>query len=342
MAEKRTSATYESIVKDLREQKLAPIYLLMGDEPYFIDRLTELISEAALKPEERDFNQIVLYGLDTNPVQVTDAALTAPMMAQRQVIVVREAQLMKGIEQLEKYMKRPSPATVLVICYKKEAPRSRKGWIAEAEKNGVLFESTKLRENALPGFISAYAKSKGKDIEPKASSMIAESVGADLSRLTCEIDKLLITLTSSESRITAEKVEEQIGISKDFNTFELRDAVVRKDVMKCNRIMKYFDNNPKAGNLHSVIPVLFPFFQNLMAAYYSPDRNNENALATFLGLRGGWAAREYISAMRLYPPMKVMQIIQKLRNTAAKSNGLDNKSATDGELMQELLFFILH
>ena len=342
MAEKRNATTYDGIAKAIKEKQFSPIYLLMGDEPYYIDKLTDMIVDNALKPEDRDYNMIVMYGLDTSAVQVTDTAMTVPMMADRQVIVVREAQLMKGIEQLEKYMRHPTPSTILVICYKKEAPKGKKGWIGEAEKNGIVFESKKIRDYAVPSFVTSYAKAKGKDIEQKASSMIADAIGADLSRISCEIDKLLITMNESEKRITAEMVEEQIGISKDFNTFELRDAVAKKDVMKCNRIMKYFDKNPKAGNLHSAIPIIFPFFQNLMAAYYCPKRNNEEELALWLGLRSGWAAREYISAMRLYTPMKTMQIIQKLRTTAAKSNGIYNKSATDGELMQEMLFFILH
>lgn len=342
MAEKRPATTYESIMKDLAQRKFSPVYLLMGDEPYFIDKITEYIADNAIKPEERDFNQITLYGLDTTPMQIMDAAHAAPMMAEYQVIIVREAQLLKGVEQLEKYFKRPVPSTILVVCYKKEAPKSRKGWIGEAEQNGVFLESRKLRDYQLPGFVNGYLKTKGVDIEQKACQMVCDYIGSDLSRIVSELDKLFITIPKGETRISPEFVEEQIGISKDYNPFELRDAIVRRDVLKANRIMKYFDKNPKAGNLHSIVPQLFSFFQNLMLAYYCPEKGREESLAAWLGLRGGWAARDYISAMRSYNALKTMQIIQKLRTTAAKSNGLDNKSATEGELMQELIFFILH
>lgn len=287
MAEKRSSGvTFESIMKDMKAGKFSPVYLLMGDEPYFIDKISDYISDNAIKPEERDFNQITLYGLDTSPSQIMDAAHAAPMMSEYQVIIVREAQLLKGIEQLEKYLKSPIVSTILVICYKKEAPKSQKGWIGEAERNGVFFESKKLRDYQLPGFISGYVKTKGADIEEKACMMIADHIGADLNRVVSELDKIFLTLPKGRQRITPQVVEEQIGISKDFNVFELRDAIVKKDVVKANRIAKYFDNNPKAGNLHSIVPQLFGFFQNLMLAFYCPNRQNQDELAAWLGLEG--------------------------------------------------------
>lgn len=342
MAEKRNAITYESIMKDLENRNFKPVYLLMGDESFYIDKITDFIADNVLQPEERDFNQMVLYGLDTTPVQITDAAHALPMMADHQVIIVKEAQLMKNIEALEKYMAKPVPSTILVICYKKEAPKSKKGWIGEAEKNGVLFESKKLRDYQLTSFVNSYLKMKGVDIEPKASAMIAESIGADLARISSELDKLFITLPKGETRISPEIVEKQIGISKDFNVFELKSAIAAKDVLKANRIVKYFDKNPKAGNLHSVVPQLFAFFQNLMSAYYCPNKHREEDLVAWLGLRGTWAVRDYMTALRLYNATKTMYIIQKLRTIAAKSNGLDNRSASEGELMQELVYFILH
>ena len=342
MAEKSSGAVCDSIMKDLKARKFAPVYLLYGDEPYYIDKIADYIADNVLQPEERDFNQITLYGLDTTPVQIMDAAHAAPMMSEYQVVIVREAQHLKGIEQLETYFRKPVPSTILVVCCKKEVPKSKKGWIAEAEKNGVYFESKKLRDYAIPGFINGYLKQRGVDIEQKACMMIADHIGTDLNRIASELEKLFITLPQGQTRIVPEFVEQQIGISKDFNPFELRDAIINKDVMKANRIVKYFDNNPKAGNLHSIVPQLFGFFQNLMLAWYCPNRQREEDLAAWLGLRGGWAARDYISAMRSYNAMKTMQIIQKLRSTAAKSNGLDSKSASEGELMQELVYFILH
>lgn len=342
MADKRSEASFDSIMKDLQARKFKPVYVLAGDEPYYIDQIADYIAENAIEKEQRDFNQIVVYGLDTTPVQVMDAAHAAPMMSEYQVVILKEAQLMKGIEQLEKYLRTPVPSTILVICYKKEMPKGKKGWVAEAEKSGVVFESKKLRDYAVPGFITGYLKKKGCEIEQKACLMISEFIGADLSRIVSELDKLFLTLPEGETRIVPEYVEKQIGISKDYNVFELRDAIVKKDVVKANMIVNYFDNNPKAANLHSVVPSLFNFFQNLMLAYYCPQKQREGDLASWLGLRSGWAARDYILAMKNYNAMKTMQIIQKLRTTAAKSNGLDNRSATEGELMRELVYFILH
>lgn len=342
MAEKRNGATYEGIMKDLKNRSFKPVYLLMGEESYYIDKIADYIADNVLQPEERDFNQMILYGLDTSPVQVTDAAHAFPMMAEHQVIIVREAQLMKNIEALEKYMAKPVPSTILVICYKKEAPKSKKGWVGEAEKNGVFFESKKLYDYQLPSFVNSYLETKGIGIEPKACAMITESIGADLARISSELDKLFITLPKGQTRIVPEFVEAQIGISKDFNIYELKNAIARKDVLKANRIVKYFDKNPKAGNLHSIVPQLFTFFQNLMSAYYCPNKQNKNELTAWLGLRYPKAAEEYMVALKLYNATKTMYIIQKLRTIAAKSNGLDNRSASEGELMQELIYFILH
>lgn len=342
MADKRSGATYDGIMKDLKARKFKPVYLLMGDEPYYIDLIADYIADNAIEKEQRDFNQVVVYGLDTTPSQVMDAAHAAPMMAEYQVVIVREAQNLKGIVQLEKYFKNPIPSTILVVCYKAEAPKAKKGWVAEAEKNGVVFESKKLYDSALPGFITGYLKRKGCEIEQKACLMISEYIGADLSRIVSELDKLFLTLPEGETRIVPEHVERQIGISKDYNTNELRDALIRKDVKKVNEIVKYFDKNPKAANIHSIIPALFSFYQNLMLAYYCPQKQREEDLAAWLGLKSRWFVRSYMIAMKNYTAMKTMGIIQMLRTMAARSKGLDNRSTTEGELLQELVYYILH
>lgn len=342
MAEKHSGNTFESVMMDLQAGKYAPVYLLAGEEPYFIDKIADFIAENAIKPEERDFNQLTFYGLDTTPVNVMDSAHAAPMMADHQVIIVREAQQMRGIDQLEKYVRKPIASTILVICYKDKLGKSRKGWVSECEKNGVLFECAKVRENMLGGFVTNYLSQHGATIEPKALAMVCDSIGADLSRMASELDKLLLSLPEENKRIVPDFVEEQIGISKDFNVFELRDAIVKKDVMKANRIAKYFDKNPKAGNLHSVVPQLFAFFQNLMIAFYCPNKQRDEDLAVWLGMNSAWRVREYQVAMKNFTAVKTMYIIQKLRSVAAKSNGLDNRNATEGELMQELVYFILH
>ena len=347
MAERKSGPTYEGIMRDLKGSKYAPIYILMGDEPYYIDAISDYVADHALNETERDFNQTIIFGLDTTAAQVADMARRYPMMAERQVVIVKEAQNLRNWEALAKYAEKPTPTTVLVLCHKNGVLDKRKKanstLISMAEKNGgVVFESKKKSERELPGFIESYLQSKNVSIDYKAKQMIADHIGADLSRLTSELDKVLISLTGEGRRITPEIVEKEIGVSKEFNGFELRSAIVNRDVYKANQIVKYFDNNQKAGSLYSILPMLFNYFQNLMIAFYSPNRTNENAVAQHLDLRSGWAARDYITGMRNYSGMKTMQIISKMREIDARGKGIDNPYTGQGELMKELIFFILH
>ena len=341
MAEKKSAISYESIMKDLKARQFAPVYVLMGDEPFYIDKISDYILENVLKPEERDFNQTVLFGADVTAVQIADLCKGYPMMSEHRVVVVKEAQNLKSLEALEKYLDNPVKSTILVICHKNGSIDRRKKFIPKAEKVGIVFESKKLYERQLPGFIETYLKTRKATIEPKATQMIADHVGADLHRLTSELDKLLISL-GDDRRVTPELVEKEIGVSKDFNGFELRNAIINRDVFKANQIIKYFDNNPKSGSLYALLPLLFSYFQNLMIAYYAPDKRNENALAKFLDLKGTWGVRDYITGMRNYSGMKVMHIIEKFKEIDAKSKGIDNPYTSAGELMKELIFFILH
>jgi DNA polymerase-3 subunit delta len=264
------------------------------------------------------------------------------MMAERQVVIVKEAQGIKNWDKLDAYLDHPQPTTILVICYKNGTIDGRKKIITKGKSVGVVFESNKKRDYELPAFIENYLKGKDVTIDHKSSQMIAEYIGADLNRLTSELDKVIISLSEGNRQITPEIVEKQIGVSKDYNGFELRSAIAMHDILKVNRIMKYFYNNPRTGNAYMLIPLLFSYFQNLMLAWYAPNRNNENDLAQWLGLRGGWAARDYISGMRNYSGVKVMRIIEKIRETDAKSKGLDNPNTSIEELLQDLCFFILH
>lgn len=314
----------------------------MGEEAYYIDRICNFISENALSEEERDFNQTVVFGTDTTAAKIADMARRFPMMAERQVIVVKEAQGVKQWERLESYLENPLSTTVLVICHKNGTIDGRKKIIALAQKNGVVFTSNKKREQDLPPFIETYLKQHGAGIDHKAAQMIADHIGADLSRMTGELDKLRLALTGEEKIVTPELVEKNIGISKDYNPYELRNAIVQKNVLKANRIMKYFCSNPKSGGPYILMPQLFSFFQNMMIAYYAPDKINEEAMARHLGLRSGWAARDYITGMRNYPGRKVLEIISKLRETDAKIKGIGKGNTTDSDLMQELVYFILH
>ena len=340
---KNTGTSYETIMRDLKARHFSPIYILMGDESYYIDKISDYIAEHVLRPEERDFNQTVVFGSDISASQIVDSAKAFPMMAEKRVVIVKEAQNLKGTEPLVKYSKQPVVSTVLVLCHKNGSIDKRKKIIPAAQVGGaVIFESKKLYERELPGFITSYFMQHEITVEQKAAQMIADHVGADLHRLTSELDKILISFSEADRMVTPEIVEKEIGVSKDFNAFELRSAIIQRDVYKANLITKYFDNNPKAGSLFSFLPMLFSYFENLMIAFYSPNRSNENALAQFLELRNGWAAKDYLTGLRNYSGMKTMQIISKIREIDAKSKGLDNPNTASSELMKELIFFILH
>ena len=342
MAEAK-NVSFDSIMSDLKARKYLPVYYLMGDESYYIDQISDYIAENVLQPEERDFNQTILFGSDVNASQVADTARRYPMMSEYQVVIVKEAQNIKNTEALEKYFKQPMPSTILVMCHKNGTIDGRKReYVKSIQGAGVLFESKKLRDRDLPPFIENYLKRKNVSIDPKSTQIIADSIGADLSRLTGELDKVILSLPEQDRRVTPQVVEEQIGVSKDFNSFELRDAIVNRNVFKANQIIKYFDENPKAGSIYSFLPMLFNFFQNLMIAYYAPNNKSQEAVAEWLELRSPWAAKDYMTGMRNYSGMKVMQIIGKIREIDAKSKGLDNPNTPPGELMKELIFYILH
>lgn len=337
------TVTYDSIMKDLQERKFRPVYYLMGDESYYIDQISNWIAENVLQPEERDFNQTVLFGSDVNASQIVDAAKRYPMMSEYQVLIVKEAQNVKNTEPLEKYFKAPMPTTILVLCHKNGSIDGRKReYVKAIQQAGVLFESKKLRDRDLPSFIEGYFKAHETSIDPKSTQIIADSIGADLSRLTSELDKVLLSLPADHRRVTPQVVEDQIGVSKDFNSYELRDAIVNRNIFKANQIIKYFDDNPKAGNIYSFLPMLFNYFQNLMIAYYCPQKGSQEALAQWLDLKSPWGARDYMTGMKNYSGVKVLQIISKIREIDAKSKGLDNPNTPAGELMKELIFFTFH
>ena len=319
MAETKV-VSFESIMRELMEGKYRPVYYLQGEESYYIDKIADYIAEHALAPEERDFNQTVLFGSDVSASQIADAARRYPMMAERQVVIVKEAQNVKNTEALEKYMKQPLASTVLVMCHKNGKIDGRKReYVKAIQQAGILFESVKLRERDLPVFIEKYLSKRNASIDPKSTQLIADAIGADLSRLTSELDKVLISLPEDNRRVTPQVVEDQIGVSKDFNGFEMRDAIVNRNIFKANQIMNYFDKNPKAGSIYSFLPLMFNYFQNLMLAYYSPKKTQEG-VAEWLELRSPWAAKEYMTGMRNYSGVKVMQIIGKMKYTCRRAH----------------------
>lgn len=340
MAEKKSSVTFETIMRDLKAKKYAPVYVLMGDESYYIDRITDYIADNVLDP---DFNQTVVFGADTTAAQVVDMAKGYPVMpAAHRVVIVKEAQGLKSLDALERYFEKPLASTVLVIAYKNGTIDRRKKVVGKAEAVGVVFESKKKRDYELPAFIEAYLKKNHVAIDTKSAAMIAEHIGADLSRLISELDKVMISLPDDDRRVTPDVVEREIGVSKEFNIFELKTAIIERNVFKANQIVKYFDKNPKAGSLFSCLPLLYTYFQNLMVAFYAPDKNNDNNLAAFLELKSVWGLKDYRVGMRNFSAMKTLQILAKIRETDAKSKGLDSLNTSTDDLMRELIFFILH
>ena len=333
--------TYESIMSELKSGTFRPVYYLMGEEGYFTDRITDYIMENALNEVERDFNMTVYYGLDTDIDTVVTAAKRFPMMAERQVIIVKEAQMLKNIDSLQFYLQSPQPTTVLVFAHKNGSIDKRKKVATELERTGVVLDSKKLRDDQLPAFITGYLREKGLVADNKSVLMMRESIGADLSRIAGEIDKLAIALPQGSMSITPDLVEEHIGISKEYNNFELQNALVNKDILKANKIINYFAQNPKKNPIQMTLALLFSFFSNVMMSYYAPDKS-ERGVAEFLGLRSSWGVGDYIKAMKNYRAVHVMEILHLIRLADAQSKGAEGPQTPDGEIMRELLYKILH
>lgn len=331
--------TYESIMSQLKTGVYHPVYYLMGDESYFTDQIVDYISDNVLTEIEKEFNLTVFYGLETNIETVISAARRYPMMAEKQVVIVKEAQMMKNIDALINYLRMPQPSTILVFAHKNGSLDKRKKVASELERNGVLLESKKMREDQLPLFITGYLRSKGLDADKKAIRMLAESVGVDLCRMSGEIDKLEIALAGQSNEITPDMVEEHIGISKEYNNFELQNAIINKDVYKANKIINYFAQNPKKNPIQMTLALLFSFFSNLMMAYYAPEKS-ERGVGEFLGVR--WGVSDYLKAMQNYRAMHVLEILHLIRMADAQSKGAEGVVTTDSEIMRELLYKIMH
>ena len=346
-----TSGTaYRQVLKELESGKYRTVYYLMGDEPFFIDSISDYIRDHALPEEARDFNQIVLYGNETTMNEVIQRARAYPMGADRQVIIVKEAQhLMKKDSEaggspsdiLSSYLNHPQPSTVLVFCHKNGSLDKRKKIVAVIEKNGVLFESKKVKDDALPEFIGEFLNEHGLRMSPKGVSMMSESVGADLCRMNGELEKLVTALPAGVREITPEFIEEHVGISKDFNIFEFRDAIINKNIEKANKIAAYYESNPKTYPMQLVTAAIFPYFANLMLAFYSPDKT-DRGIADQLDLKSTWGVRDYTTGMRNYTATQTMKIITTIRRYDAKSKGVDATANTGEGLLKELLYLILH
>jgi len=335
--------TYELILQELQTRRLRPVYYLMGDEPYYIDLLAERFAADVLSETEREFNLTVVYGQDTSMRSVLSLAKRYPMMADHQVIIVKEAQNLKNdIDELGLYLQKPQPTTVLVFCHKNGSLDRRKKVVGDIERlGGALMDSKRLKDDMLPYFIDNHVRSHGYLIDDKAVMMLIEGVGSDLNRLASELEKLYINLSPDDTNITPDMVETYTGISKEYNVFELKQALVLKDVAKAGRITRYMESNPKVFPLQAVLPLLFSYFSNLMLAYYAPQRN-ERGIMTYLGLKSSYGVGDYLYGMRNYSAVKVMEIVGAIRRYDAMSKGIGATANTAHGILSELIYFILH
>ena len=338
MAEKN-SISFENLLSDLKNRIYHPVYLLHGEESYFIDAISDFIEQNVLSDLEKEFNQTIAYGKDSNVQTLMTYARRFPMMANYQVLIVKEAQDLDKIEEFLPYVENPLTSTILVLCYKYSKFDKRKVLFKAIEKIGVAFESAKFYDNKVPEWISDYLRQRQYSITPKAAAMLTEFLGADLGKIVNEIQKLLINIPAG-SEITEGYVEKNIGISKDFNVFELQKALAARNVAKADQIILYCAANPRENPLVKVIPFLFSYFAKVLTYHFLPDKSR-NSVAAALSVNPFFVA-DYQQAARSFPPGKTMAIISTLREYDLKAKGVNNASVGDGELMKELIFKILH
>ncbi|MEI6884869.1 MAG: DNA polymerase III subunit delta [Bacteroidota bacterium] len=330
---------FSNILSDLKNKIYHPVYLLFGEEPYFIDLVSDYIEENVLSEQEKEFNQTIVYGKDADAATVMSYARRYPMMSNYQVLIVKEAQALDDIEAFLPYVQAPVPSTILVLCYKYGKVDKRKSLYKAIEKAGVVMESAYIYDNKIPDWINSYVAEKGYAVSPKAAVLLGEFVGNELSKIVNELSKLFISMKPGEE-ITEELIERNIGISKDFNVFELQKALAKKDVFKANMIIRYFASNPRENPLVKIIPSLYSYFTKILIYHYLPDKSKNNAAAA-LGVNP-FFIQDYVTAAKNYPVNRCVAIVSILREYDLKAKGLDNASANDGELMKEMVFRMLH
>jgi len=341
MAAPKNAISFENILLDLKNKIYSQVYFLYGEESYFIDLISNYIEENVLTDTEKEFNQTIIYGKDIDIPTLISYARRFPMMSNYQVIIVKEAQNLDKIENLEPYILNPLETTILVLCYKYEKIDRRKTLFKNIEKKGILFESAKIYDNKIPDWISSYVRKMNYSISPKACFLLAEFLGNDISKVVNEISKLIINL-SEKQEITEDDVEKNIGISKDYNVFELQKALGQKDVLKANQIINYFAANPRENPLVKVLPILFSFFSKILIYQSLPDKSKNN-VASALSINP-FFVMDYQQAAANYSAKKIISIISLLREYDLKAKGVDSNGTSfpDGELMKELIFKILH
>ncbi len=328
----------DKIITDIKNRNFKPIYFLMGDEPYYIDKIADFIDKNVLSEDEKGFNQVVLYGRDTTIEDVVSNAKRYPMMADYQVVIVKEAQeLSRNIDKLESYAENPQPTTILVFCYKYKTLDKRKKVTKVLDKNGVVFESKKLYENQVGTWINQVLTASGYKIEPKANAMLVEFLGTDLSKVSNELEKLKIILPKG-TLINADHIEKNIGISKDYNVFEFRNALGEKNILKANRIAQYFAQNPKDNPITLITSQVFSFYVQLLQYHGLSDKNPGN-VAKVLKVNP-YFVKDYEVAARNYPMRKVSAIVASLREIDLKSKGVGANALPSDELLKDMLIAI--
>ena len=328
------------IVNDINKGNIKPIYFLMGEEPYYIDKLSDYIEQNVLAEEEKGFNQTVLYGRDVTIEDIVATAKRYPMMAERQVVIVKEAQdLTRTIDKLESYVENPMLSTVLVFCYKYKTLDKRKKMTKLIDKVGVVYESKKLYDNQVGDWIKRVLSGKNYSIEPKANAMLVEFLGTDLSKINNELEKLQIILPKG-STITPKHIEENIGFSKDFNNFELLNALGSRNQLKAFQIVQYFSDNQKANPLVVTTSTIFGFFIKILKYHGLKDRNTKN-VASVLGV-SPYFLKDYDLALKNYPMKKVIQIVTALRDIDVKSKGVGANSLSQSDLLREMLYKVFN
>ncbi|MFC5408289.1 DNA polymerase III subunit delta [Larkinella bovis] len=338
------SPAIDQLLKDIRKKNVAPVYFLHGEETYFVDLIADEIEKTVVPEHEKGFNQFVVFGKDAQVGTILNMARRYPFMADRQLVLVREAQQLNGLGEkanqalLEDYAKAPLSSTVLVLCHT-GAFDERKALAKAFAQKGVLLNSKKLYDNKVPDWIGDYCRQQGVKISLKAIQMLFDYIGNDLKRLAGEIDKITINLKAGEE-ISAETVERLVGISKEYNVFELQKALTLRDVVKANRIVDYFSRNPKDNPLPPMLIILYQFFTKVLMVQASRDQS-EKSLATLLGVHT-FFVKDYLQTARAYPVWKVAGILHAIRQADAHSKGVDAPSLTEGDILKQLVFAILH
>lgn len=330
---------YDQILSDIHKKNFAPVYFLTGDEPYFIDMISDTIENEALDEADRAFNQIVLYGRDVDVETIANHARSFPMMGERMVVIVKEAQDVKNLEEFEKYLDTIPETTLLVFAYKYKKFDKRKTLAKKIDKKGVWFESKKLYDSNIPGWIQNYLKGEGYSITPKATQMLADYLGTDLHKIANELKKLIIAFPKKKSIDDAD-VERNIGISKDYNGFELQNAIGSRDVLKANRIVNYFGDNGKDNPLLVTVITLYGYFTKLIKLHTTQDKSQGN-LASVLGVNP-FFVKDYLAAARNYPPATCIRCISILREFDMKSKGYESGDVSEKDLYREMIFKLMH